>query len=99
MRTLIVLGLAAGLSLSSGSPARTSTASTEPVRMLEAEGEAAKYWPRWRGPSGQGYVAGTNYTDTWSNTDGVKWRVAVPGLGHSSPIMWRHNLFITPATG
>ena len=99
MRTLIVLGLAAGLSLSSGSPARTSTASTEPVRMLEAEGEAAKYWPRWRGPSGQGYVAGTNYTDTWSNTDGVKWRVAVPGLGHSSPIIWRDHLFITTATG
>ena len=58
------------------------------VQLIPAAGDAAKYWPRWRGPSGQGHVSGTNYTDTWSNTDHVKWRVPVPGLGHSSPIVW-----------
>src|SRR5262245_29336383 len=68
------------------------------VQLVAAEGEAAKYWPRWRGPSGQGHVAGTNYTDTWSNTDHVKWRVTVPGVGHSSPIVWGDHLFLTTAT-
>ena len=63
--------------------------SFEPVRLIPAEGEAATYWPRWRGPSGQGHVTGTNYTDTWSNTQNVKWRLPIPGLGHSSPIVWR----------
>ena len=29
----------------------------ENVRMVEVDGEGAKYWPRWRGPSGQGQVA------------------------------------------
>jgi len=72
--------------------------SVEPVRLIPAEGEAAKYWPRWRGPSGQGHVTGTNYTDTWSNTQNVRWRLPIPGLGHSSPIVWRDHIFLTTAT-
>jgi outer membrane protein assembly factor BamB len=68
------------------------------IAMIAVEGEGAKYWPRWRGPSGQGYVAGTNFVDTWSDTQNIKWRVPVPGLGHSSPIIWRDHLFLTTAT-
>ena len=34
--------------------------------MVADEGEAAKHWARWRGPSGQGLVTGTGYPDTWS---------------------------------
>ena len=68
------------------------------VRLIPVEGEGAKYWSRWRGPSGQGHVAGTNYTDTWSSTERVTWRVRVPGVGHSSPIVWRDHLFLTTAT-
>jgi outer membrane protein assembly factor BamB len=66
--------------------------------MITVDGEGAKYWPRWRGPSGQGHVAGTNYVDTWSEKQNVKWRIPVPGLGHSSPIVWRDHLFLTTAT-
>jgi outer membrane protein assembly factor BamB len=63
--------------------------------MIEVEGEAAKYWTRWRGPSGQGIVKAGKYTDTWSPTKGIKWKVAVPGRGHSSPIVWRDHIFLT----
>ena len=70
----------------------------EDVRMITVDGEGAKYWPRWRGPSGQGHVTGTNYVDTWSEKENIKWRVPVPGLGHSSPIVWRDHLFVTTAT-
>jgi outer membrane protein assembly factor BamB len=70
----------------------------EDVRMIAVDGEGAKYWPRWRGPSGQGHVMGTSYVDTWSEKENIKWRVAVPGLGHSSPIVWRDHLFLTTAT-
>ena len=69
----------------------------EPVALVPVEGEGSKYWPRWRGPSGQGYVAGTNYTDTWSDTVNVRWKVPVPGRGHSSPIVWRNYIFLTTA--
>jgi hypothetical protein len=63
--------------------------------MIEVEGEAAKYWTRWRGPSGQGIVKAGKYTDAWSTTRGLTWKVAVPGRGHSSPIIWRDHIFLT----
>jgi outer membrane protein assembly factor BamB len=68
-----------------------------PVRMVTTEGEGARYWPRWRGPSGQGLVTGSGYVDTWSDTDNVLWKVAVPGSGNSSPIVWRDRIFVTTA--
>jgi outer membrane protein assembly factor BamB len=70
----------------------------EPVSLIPIDGEGAKYWSRWRGPSGQGTVAGTNYVDAWSDTSNVKWKTAVPGRGHSSPIVWKDHLFLTTAT-
>ena len=68
------------------------------VRMIADEGEAARYWTRWRGPSGQGLVDGKGYTDTWSATQNVVWKVPVPGSGNSSPIVWRDQIFLTTAT-
>ena len=67
------------------------------VRMLSVTGEGAKYWPRWRGPSGQGYVAPGKYANTWALSRNVKWRVAVPGTGNSSPIVWGDRIYVTTA--
>ena len=72
-------------------------AAPEPVALIAVDGEGASYWTRWRGPSGQGTVAGTNYVDTWSDTTNVKWKVRVPGRGHSSPIIWKDHIFLTTA--
>jgi outer membrane protein assembly factor BamB len=58
------------------------------VEMIVPTGEAEKYWPRWRGPSGQGLVRGSGYPDRWSETENVAWKVEVPGTGNSSPIVW-----------
>jgi outer membrane protein assembly factor BamB len=69
----------------------------EEPRMIEVTGEGAKYWPRWRGPSGQGFVAPGKYANTWSPTRNVKWRVQVPGQGNSSPIVWGDRIFLTTA--
>ncbi len=68
------------------------------VQMIPVEGEAARYWSRWRGPSGQGLVTGSGYVDTWSDTDNVLWKVAVPGRGNSSPIVWDDRIFLSSAT-
>lgn len=67
------------------------------AEMIEVQGEGAKYWSRWRGPSGQGLVRSGTYRDTWSPTQGVKWKVPVPGRGHSSPIVWGDHIFLTTA--
>ena len=71
------------------------TARSVGVAMVEPEGEARSYWTRWRGPSGQGIVTGSGYPDVWSPTENILWKSAVPGRGHSSPIVWRNQIFLT----
>jgi outer membrane protein assembly factor BamB len=73
-------------------------AAAEPqIAMVVPGGDAMKYWPRWRGPSGQGLVEGGNYPDTWSETQNVVWKVKMPGRGHSSPMVWDNQIFLTTA--
>ena len=78
-------------------PQPRASGQAESVRMIADEGEGAKYWPRWRGPSGQGLAAGSGYPDTWSPTQNIVWKVPVPGAGNSSPIVWGDYLFVTSA--
>ena len=55
-------------------------------------------WPWWRGP----YRNGTAYPDqdppqTWSETENVVWKTAVPGRGHSSPIVVGNSVYLATA--
>ncbi|MEW5984099.1 MAG: PQQ-binding-like beta-propeller repeat protein [Acidobacteriota bacterium] len=77
--------------------AQAAPAPEVPVSLVMPGGDALKYWPFWRGPSGQGLVESTGYPDTWSDTENVIWKVPVPGRGHSSPIVWGDRLFLTTA--
>ena len=77
-------------------PERTRAAA-DVVQIIEADGVAATYWPRWRGPSGQGIVRTGAYPDRWSGREGVAWKVAVPGRGNSSPIVWDDRILVTTA--
>ena len=88
----VTAGLLAGLP---APPAEAQNAGASSVRMIPVEGEATRYWSRWRGPSGQGLVEGTGYPDRWSETDNVVWRTPVPGSGNSSPIVWGDRIFLT----
>jgi hypothetical protein len=67
----------------------TLAARAQTVHMIEMEGEGRRYWPQWRGPTAQGIVEGKDYPDTWSDTENVRWRVKVPGHGHSSATVWK----------
>src|SRR5438067_27899 len=55
----------------------------------------AEEWPAWRGPRGDGTSLETNVPLQWSGTDNVAWKAAVPGIGHSSPIVWGDQVFLT----
>ena len=93
--------LAAALFLDLGERPRAASALS--VSMVEPSGapEAGKYWPRWRGPSGQGLVEGSGYPDTWSddgpNSKNILWKVGLPGSGNSSPIIWGDRIYLTTA--
>ena len=55
----------------------------------------AENWPGWRGPSGDGVSAEKGIPTKWSSTENIAWRIAVPGEGHSSPIVWGDKIFLT----
>jgi outer membrane protein assembly factor BamB len=67
------------------------------VAIVAPDGDGDKYWPRWRGPSGQGVAADGAYPDSWSAKENVLWKVTLPGRGNSSPIIWKDRLFLTTA--
>ena len=57
-------------------------------------------WPSFRGPGATGVAEGPAPT-MWDVDQGtnVKWKTAIPGLAHSSPIVWDDRLFVTSAVG
>jgi len=54
----------------------------------------AEQWPRFRGPNGQGISHDTAIPAKWTQDD-YNWKVALPGGGHSSPIVWDDKVFVT----
>src|SRR5271168_3822755 len=44
-------------------------------------------WTQFRGPGGSGTSTDTGLPTTWSSTENVVWRTALPGPGTSSPIV------------
>lgn len=56
---------------------------------------AAEDWPAWRGPRGDGTSTETNVPTVWTATDHIAWKVPLPGVGHSSPIVLGDKLFVT----
>jgi len=55
----------------------------------------AEEWPMWRGPRGDGTSFETNVPVRWSGTENIAWKASVPGVGHSSPIVWGERVFVT----
>jgi outer membrane protein assembly factor BamB len=64
---------------------------------LCATSAPAGEWPGWRGPRGDGHSGETNVPTRWSATENVAWKVAVPGKGHSSPVVWGDRIYLTTA--
>lgn len=56
-------------------------------------------WPQWRGPNMNGATEDQGAAVSWSTNSNVLWRVALPGPGNSSPIVWKDRVFITQAIG
>jgi outer membrane protein assembly factor BamB len=57
----------------------------------------AENWPSWRGPDSLGISSEKGIPAKWDLSKDVKWKVEVPGLGHSSPIVWGDRIFVTTA--
>ena len=54
-------------------------------------------WPQLRGPEFNGSSQESSLPTTFSKTEKVKWSVAMPGTGSSTPAIWENRVFITSA--
>jgi outer membrane protein assembly factor BamB len=68
------------------------TTPAQPVRDAQA---TAEEWPEFRGPMAQGHSTATNLPLEWSTVKNVVWKQAVPGLGWSSPVISKGQIFLT----
>ena len=60
---------------------------------------ARENWPRFLGPNGTAAVKEAKVPLTWSDTENIAWKTALPGPGSSSPIVWEDRVFITCWSG
>jgi outer membrane protein assembly factor BamB len=72
--------------------------------LLEARGasnlasnETLRFWPQWRGPLANGVAPLANPPITWSENKNIRWKVSLPGKGHSSPIVFGERVYVTAA--
>jgi outer membrane protein assembly factor BamB len=57
---------------------------------------SAQEWTRFRGPAGSGISDTSGIPVAFTEAD-YNWRVALPGTGASSPVLWGHEIFVTSA--
>ncbi len=64
-----------------------------------ASNNAKGSWPSFRGPQASGVAEGQNLPDRWNAKTGenILWRTPIPGLAHSSPVVWGNTIFVTSA--
>lgn len=54
-------------------------------------------WPQWRGPLGTGVAPHANPPIEWCENKNIRWKISVPGKGHSTPIVWGDRVILTTA--
>ena len=61
---------------------------------LAAATTTAQEWTRFRGPNGSGIGHAPELPAKITDAN-VHWKLALPGEGHSSPVLWGERLFLT----
>jgi outer membrane protein assembly factor BamB len=57
----------------------------------------ADNWPQWRGPDSNGVSRERGLATTWTQTQNIAWKLAMPSLSGSTPIVWEDTIFLNVA--
>lgn len=70
-----------------------------PIQISSAEKsvDLLNQWPQWRGPLGTGVAPKSDPPTQWSENENIRWKIEIPGKGHSTPIIWNDRIFVTTA--
>jgi len=85
IRMPAAVGVLVGLALVAHTPGQAVTAGGD--------------WPSFRGANAAGVADGFPLPAEWSvpGSRNVRWKTPIPGLGHSSPVIWGGRLFVSTA--
>ena len=69
------------------------------VCLVTSNLSAAQNWPSFRGASASGVMEGHKTPTKWDarKSENILWKTAIPGLGHSCPVVWDDHIFVTTA--
>lgn len=67
------------------------------ICIVTAVAVADDEWTQFRGPDGQGVSQATGLPTIWSETENIVWKAAIPGEGHSSPVISGDQIWLTTA--
>ncbi|HVF89933.1 MAG TPA: PQQ-binding-like beta-propeller repeat protein [Blastocatellia bacterium] len=67
--------------------------------LLLASSADAQNWPTFRGPAASGVAEGFSTPVSWNaeKSENIAWKTPIPGLAHSSPIVWGDRVYVTTA--
>ncbi|MCC7156648.1 MAG: PQQ-binding-like beta-propeller repeat protein [Bryobacterales bacterium] len=73
-----------------------------PFAVRAATAAATVHWPMFRGPSASGVAEGDvpmewNADESAGKISRIRWKTPIPGLGHSSPVIWDERLLVATA--
>ena len=63
----------------------------------QAPSQPLRFWSQWRGPLANGVAPLANPPIEWSEKKNVRWKVALPGQGHSSPVVFGDRVYVMAA--
>ena len=63
----------------------------------DANPDVEKNWHQWRGPHASGVAPHGDPPIEWSENKNIRWKTAIPGHGHATPIVWDDTIFVTSA--
>jgi outer membrane protein assembly factor BamB len=65
------------------------------VFMALTSASATDQWPQFRGLQAGVAADDPALPDRWTPTENIVWKIDVPGIGWSSPVVWDDHIFVT----
>lgn len=83
----------------SGEISREGFPASSPESLASDLAVSSHNWAQFRGAAARGIADGQQAPTVWDaeKSESLAWKTAIPGLGHSCPVIWNDRLFVTTA--
>lgn len=101
-KSILLLLITGAFLLSCSNTVQSETADEKnPAQNNSGFSAIRENWPQFRGHNASGIAAGQDLPLEWDVATGtnILWKRSIPGLGHSSPVVWENRVFVTTAVG